>query len=720
MNKEIEMRKIENLITIIFCVIIVMFKPYNAFGDSDELKKIRKAIEEKGADWTAEENLITRMTLEERMKMFSDLPEHSSLSKVQMLNIPKVLNLPDSLDWRDNSGNWVTPVKNQSTCGSCWAFSAVGQIESWWLIHNNRSDTTIDLSEQFLLSCGLAGSCDGGSITGALNVAESMGLPPEWCFEYEASDTIPLSEAHPDWQDYVFTIPGYGIITGSDADVNKIKNALNYHPVSASFTVYEDFDYYGGGVYEHVYGEEEGGHAIVIIGWNDADSCWICKNSWSRWWGENGYFRIKWGECEIGERVPFIWDSVMGGGVLSIVQDSLKFILKQGNSASQQLTLKNSGSKNLEYSASGYSVPIKFHSSNFNAYDGFSWWCSDPDIGGYGNHWLQYLQTPVIDLAGTEAPELNWMGFWLIEDPAGTDPPWDGWDGCNVWISTDRGENFTVFEPVSPEYNCNHLWSFGNSEEGWDMGTDIAGWGGNSGGWISVKFDLSQYKSEEVIIRWAFASDLGWCTIDDPEMTGLQIDDIVVVDNGSLIYENHGNDDGSMSRDGFGNAKSDWMTVVNGMGRILPAQQYNIEVNASAVGFEPGRYKGLISIITNDTTQQSLNIPVILEVEEGETAIHEETALPKKLRLYDNYPNPFNPNTLISYYLPEQSFVKLTIYDLLGREIKTLIKENQSSGIKTVTWHGKDDSGNSVSSGMYIYKLEVQGRVLLDKMILLK
>jgi C1A family cysteine protease len=72
-----------------------------------------------------------------------------------------------------------------------------------------------------------------------------------------------------------------------------VKNYLsNTGPVAGCFTVYEDFFHYGGGVYHHVTGVVSGGHCVLVIGYSEAEQCWICKNSWNTSWGENGFFRI--------------------------------------------------------------------------------------------------------------------------------------------------------------------------------------------------------------------------------------------------------------------------------------------------------------------------------------------------------------------------------------------------------------------------------------------
>lgn len=93
---------------------------------------------------------------------------------------------------------------------------------------------------------------------------------------------------------------------------------------------------------------------------------------------------------------------------------------------------------------------------------------------------------------------------------------------------------------------------------------------------------------------------------------------------------------------------------------------------------------------------------------------------PEKLILYDNYPNPFNSSTHINYYIPDQRFISLTIYDVNGNHIIELINSIQDPGIKTITWNGRNKYGCKVSSGVYLYKIS-SNKVIIDikKMIIL-
>ncbi|MBL7094102.1 T9SS type A sorting domain-containing protein [candidate division KSB1 bacterium] len=598
------------LVTVFLLVSVQLFS-----SEQEDLIKIQQAIQAKGAKWTAGSNWVTKLSREEQKRLCGAIMEKPDPSEAKLLTLPQIENLPAKLDWRDNNGNWVTPVTNQGACGSCWDFSAVAQIEAWWKIKNANLDSMPDLSEQFVLSCS-DGGCDGWSVAGALDFVKANGIPTEACFGYLADDTVPCDNVCPEWQNEAITIPGWGFVTLEEAIVDNIKNAVFRHPVSVSYIVYQDFMAYSGGVYEHVWGEVEAGHAVLIVGWDDELECWIVKNSWGPNWGESGYFRIKWGDSGMGSYSPFIWDEIITEPSLALSTNEVGFSLTVGDSAVEYVTVYNTGSKLLHYSSADYKLTGKFHSDDFNSFDGHSWWCGDPELGGYIDHCLHYLQTPAIDLSTTTSPKLNFMVNWSMEDSAGADPPWDGWDGCNVWVSVDSGETFDVINPTTPEYTCQSMWSFGHPEQGWDFGEGIPGWAGISGGWLPAEFDLTPYISDNVVICFALASDLAYCTIDDPKLKGFFVDEIKVTEGYSILFENNGEDNGDMHVEGIaGESITDWLNTSNGAGVIEPNGSKEMEIIINTRELIPGKYFGNIKIMCNDTSLlSSAEIDVNLEL----------------------------------------------------------------------------------------------------------
>lgn len=106
------------------------------------------------------------------------------------------------------------------------------------------------------------------------------------------------------------------------------------------------------------------------------------------------------------------------------------------------------------------------------------------------------------------------------------------------------------------------------------------------------------------------------------------------------------------------------------------------------------------------------------DVEENSELV--DSAIPEVFGLGENYPNPFNPTTLISYDLPEASQVTMTVYDMMGRQVKALVQEFQPAGNHSVIWNATNDNGTRMSGGIYFYQIKAGSFLQTHKMILLK
>ena len=181
-----------------------------------------------------------------------------------------------------------------------------------------------------------------------------------------------------------------------------------------------------------------------------------------------------------------------------------------------------------------------WHTSNFNAFEGNSWWCGDELLNGYSNGWLQFLDSPEISVPSSGNTTLTFKLQYAIEIYEG--PPQtsggcliDGWDAANVRISTDGGSTWETMMG-SPSYTSGSCYGwFYNGES-----CSTPGWGGYGSGWEDASFDLDSYAGESVILRFAFGSDPAWATPDEPGLIGFFLDDISVdnSDSGNLMYDN--------------------------------------------------------------------------------------------------------------------------------------------------------------------------------------
>ncbi len=190
----------------------------------------------------------------------------------------------------------------------------------------------------------------------------------------------------------------------------------------------------------------------------------------------------------------------------------------------------------------GAESPNEWSIYSYGGTQGDVWWMGDTDlasgtnIGGYYNHQYLVLDTPEQAITAGNSTLTFKMRLGL-EDPAGAEDPYDGWDSANVRISIDGGQTWNVIAGT-PAYDFNSSYAFG-FEHG--EGPGIAAWGGMLTDWTTATFDLSQYIGEDAMIRFAFASDPAYATAEQPNMFGFMVDDISFAG-----YTNNGVDDGQM------------------------------------------------------------------------------------------------------------------------------------------------------------------------------
>lgn len=287
-----------------------------------QLQQLRARLAEAGARWYAAETPIAALSLTEKRRRLGAEPpagevplqEREERAKARLAaTAAPAADVPASWDWRQaDGGNYVTDVRDQSSCGSCVAFGTIAAVEATTRVKAKNPNLAADSSEAHLFYChgaAVGRNCDNGWWPNqALDAFKSIGVVDEACFPYRAGDQAcsPCS----DWQSRVRKITGWQSLNSAD----QMKSWLSKNgPLISCFIVYDDFMHYGGGIYNHVSGQRLGGHCICIIGYNDAEGCWIAKNSWGADWGEKGFFRIRYGEVGIdyemwGVEVPITTD----------------------------------------------------------------------------------------------------------------------------------------------------------------------------------------------------------------------------------------------------------------------------------------------------------------------------------------------------------------------------------------------------------------------------
>jgi PKD repeat protein len=275
----------------------------------EKIRQLNQSILKKGQLWAAGRTEISDLTYSEKKALFgeSTFPpgfEYYCGGIVEtspMLKSASVDRMIEKWDWRDRHGkNWLTPVKNQGSCGSCWAFAATGATEALVNLFYNQL-INLDLSEQHLLSCSGAGTCNGGYPSTALDFIAKTGIIDEQAFPYKASDISCNNKSSlPAQQIKIAGKVDFGTSQWPTTEESLKKMIIRYGPVS-------------GGVYDWL-------HAMTLVGWQvvregdrfyvrdskkntywitiAADNpligttVWIFKNSWGNW-GDGGYVYVQ-------------------------------------------------------------------------------------------------------------------------------------------------------------------------------------------------------------------------------------------------------------------------------------------------------------------------------------------------------------------------------------------------------------------------------------------
>lgn len=265
----------------------------------DNLRTIASINADPARTWTAAPNQFADMTKEEIKDLL--------LSKLGARNAepPYILSsdregakkaLPNGIDWRVHGGV-SGRVKDQCACGSCWSFGATGALEGRYAIKNNLIDH-VYFSEQFIIDCFWDlndHGCNGGNSENVFNWAanELSGFTTENDIQYLGIN----SYCNTKYIDNKFKVSSWAMVKSQD--VNALKEALVDGPVAVAIAVPETMVWYADGIYNDPdcgNSMMDLGHAVTAEGYGVDEATgseyWIIKNSWSTWWGKDGYIYI--------------------------------------------------------------------------------------------------------------------------------------------------------------------------------------------------------------------------------------------------------------------------------------------------------------------------------------------------------------------------------------------------------------------------------------------
>jgi len=297
----------------------------------EQSKDMIEFINSEKTTWTAGHNFGKYIT-EKHLRGLCGVTENKKLDKVVSHEVSNE-ELPEAFDSREKWGTQcpsVREVRDQGSCGSCWAFGATEAITDRICIASNGEVAPHISAEDLLTCCTSCGfGCNGGMPGSAFEYWKNEGIVTggryhsnKGCQPYmipSCDHHVPHSQnpCHGDMptpECRSACREGYNNSYSDDkhygSDVYSVESEersimaeiMKNGPVEAAFTVYSDFPNYKSGVYQHTAGSALGGHAIKIVGWGveSGNKYWLVANSWNTKWGDGGFFKILRGSNECG------------------------------------------------------------------------------------------------------------------------------------------------------------------------------------------------------------------------------------------------------------------------------------------------------------------------------------------------------------------------------------------------------------------------------------
>ena len=271
------------------------------FSIYQDNKKYIKAHNKKQSTFTLGENQFTDLTFEEFSSKY--LSQRVVSNEVFGLQTP-FLGKAEKVDWRQKGV--VTGVKDQESCGSCWAFSATGSLESAYALANKE---LLEFSESELIDCSTSygnDGCNGGLMNQAFKYVIDHKIGLESDYPYHPI----ICQCHRDESKRRISLKSFKQL--SPLDVNGLVQNIKNTPISVAIEVQRDFQLYKSGIYTNPGNcGRRLNHGVLAVGFDTTDQTpyFIVKNSWGRYWGEQGYIRMAIGSgsgtCGIANQLDY-------------------------------------------------------------------------------------------------------------------------------------------------------------------------------------------------------------------------------------------------------------------------------------------------------------------------------------------------------------------------------------------------------------------------------
>ena len=281
----------------------ITYKVKNIVENLD-LQQLQDFLRRTCASWTAERTSVSDVPLSELLGLKIDFNGFDDeYGQPYIMDVDESVKLAKQISYHSlNSKDYMSPVKHQSG-GTCWAHCTTAVVEARINLEQNDPNIDYNFDEDYLATHLRNSGYNGGWSFESTNTRDGA-------LDYWKSHQVPTENRL-----YRTKIVEWHFVTNDrswsnsniDDKVQAIKTALNEHgPLVAVMNVYSDFQNYRGGIYQHYGLDGSINHGVTLVGYDDYQGCWIGKNSWGTGWGENGYFRIKYGEVNIEDITAWV------------------------------------------------------------------------------------------------------------------------------------------------------------------------------------------------------------------------------------------------------------------------------------------------------------------------------------------------------------------------------------------------------------------------------